>query len=359
VNERTAALTAEIAERKRAEQESRRRLGYSQALRSIDVAITAVLDLRLTLQILLQQATSQLGIDAADVLLLNRDAQVLEHQIGIGFGTGALRHTRLTIGEGQAGLAALERRIVIIPDLRVSDALRASPKLPQERFIAYFAVPLIAKGEVKGVLEFFHRSQRTNVDLVLAYDTTIEGWSRALDLRDKETEGHTQRVTEMTQQLARHMGISEAELVHIRRGALLHDIGKMGIPDNILLKPGQLTPEEWEIMRRHPVYAHELLWPITYLRPALDIPYCHHEKWDGSGYPQGLKGDQIPLSARLFAVIDVWDALRSDRPYRPAWPEEKILDHIREGTGSHFDPRAVAAFIKMVRAGAGPGSRDA
>ncbi len=367
-------------------EESRRRLGYSQALRNIDLAITAVLDLRLTLQILLQQATSQLGVDAADVLLLNRDAQVLEFAVGKGFGTGALRHTHLRVGEGQAGLAALERRIVSIPDLRASDALRASPTLPQEQFIAYFAVPLIAKGEVKGVLELFHRRplrpdpewlefmealggqaaiaidnatlfdglQRTHVDLILAYESTIEGWSRALDLRDKETEGHTLRVTEITMQLARRLGMTEAEIVHVRRGALLHDIGKMGIPDNILLKPGPLTAKEWEVMRRHPAYAHELLWPIAYLRPAIDIPYCHHEKWDGSGYPRNLKGDQIPLSARLFAVVDVWDALRSDRPYRLAWPEEEALDHIRNESMKHFDPQAVAAFIEMVREGVSP-----
>jgi response regulator RpfG family c-di-GMP phosphodiesterase/putative methionine-R-sulfoxide reductase with GAF domain len=367
-------------------EQSRRRLRHSQALRNISLAITAVLDLHLTLVILLEQAISQLGVDAVDVLLLKREEQVLEYAVGKGFGTGALMHTRLRVGEGQAGLAALERRIVSIPDLRSSDALKASPMLPQERFVAYFAVPLIAKGEVKGVLEVFHRAplhpdrewlefmealggqaaiaidnatlfdslQRTHVDLVLAYDSTIEGWSRALDLRDKETEGHTQRVTEMTQQLARGMGMSEIELVHVRRGALLHDIGKMGIPDNILLKPGPLTAEEWEVMRRHPAYAHELLSPIAYLLPAIDIPYCHHEKWDGSGYPQGLKGDQVPLSARLFAVVDVWDALRSDRPYRPAWPEERVLDHIRSESGKHFEPKAVGAFIETVRAGASP-----
>jgi response regulator RpfG family c-di-GMP phosphodiesterase len=367
-------------------EQSRRRLRYSQALRNISLAITAVLDLRLILQILLEHAIGQLGVDAVDVLLLKREVQVLEYAVGKGFGTAALRHTRLQVGEGQAGLAALERRIVSIPDLRLSDGLKGSPMLPQERFVAYFAVPLIAKGEVKGVMEVFHRAplhpdrewlefmealggqaaiaidnatlfdslQRTHVDLIQAYDSTIEGWSRALDLRDKETEGHTQRVTEMTQQLARGMDMSEIELVHVRRGALLHDIGKMGIPDNILFKPGPLTAEEWEIMRRHPVYAQDLLSPIAYLRPALDIPYCHHEKWDGSGYPRGLKGDQIPLSARLFAVVDVWDALRSDRPYRPAWPEERALDHIRSGSGTHFDPKAVGAFIETVRAVASP-----
>jgi putative nucleotidyltransferase with HDIG domain len=172
--------------------------------------------------------------------------------------------------------------------------------------------------------------------------------ARALDLRDKETEGHSLRVTEMTVQLARAAGMAEEALVHVRRGALLHDIGKMGIPDAILLKPGRLDDQEWEIMRRHPTYGYELLAPIAFLRPALEIPYCHHEKWDGTGYPRGLRGEAIPLAARVFAVVDVWDALLSDRPYRPGWPLHKVLDHIRSGAGSHFDPRVVTSFLAMV-----------
>lgn len=186
-------------------------------------------------------------------------------------------------------------------------------------------------------------------DLLEAYDTTIEGWSRALDLRDKETEGHTLRVTEMTVALARKAGIPENEIVHIRRGALLHDIGKMGIPDSILLKPDKLTDDEWAIMRKHPAFAYELLYPIEFLRPALSIPYCHHEKWDGTGYPQGLKGEQIPLPARLFAVVDVWDALSYDRPYRKAWSQDLVFKHIREQSGAHFDPKVVEMFLQNVK----------
>ncbi|MBI5830562.1 MAG: HD-GYP domain-containing protein [Chloroflexi bacterium] len=196
-------------------------------------------------------------------------------------------------------------------------------------------------------IALFDGLQSSNAQLTLAYDATIEGWSKALDLRDKETEGHTLRVTEMALQLARAMGMSAEELAHVRRGALLHDIGKMGVPDSILLKPDKLTDEEWVIMRKHPVYAYELLLPINYLRPALDIPYCHHEKWDGTGYPRGLKGEDIPLAARLFAVADVWDALRSDRPYRQAWLEEKVIEHTRAGSGSHFDPQVVEAFLGL------------
>jgi putative two-component system response regulator len=196
-------------------------------------------------------------------------------------------------------------------------------------------------------------TERANIEeahqqLLTAYEATIEGWSHAMDLRDKETEGHTQRVTEMTLKLAQTMGMNDEQMVHVRRGALLHDMGKLGVPDQILLKPGHLTTEEWVIMREHPKYAYEMLEKVTYLQPALDIPYCHHEKWDGSGYPRGLKGEEIPLAARLFAIVDVWDALISDRPYRPAWNREKALAYIQEQSGKHFDPHVVEAFLKQM-----------
>ncbi|GAP05331.1 protein containing PAS domain S-box [Anaerolinea thermolimosa] len=196
--------------------------------------------------------------------------------------------------------------------------------------------------------ELYHGLQRTNRELLEAYDSTIEGWSRALDLRDRETESHTQRVTELTLRVARRFGFSEEQLGHIRRGALLHDIGKMGVPDRILHKPEPLTPEEWMVMRMHPVYAYEMLSPIAYLRPALSIPYCHHEWWNGAGYPRGLKGEEIPLEARIFAVVDVYDALTSSRPYRPAWPRTQALRHILAETGTHFDPRVVEEFMRVV-----------
>ena len=253
--------------------------------------------------------------------------------------------------------------------------------LADEGFATYFGTPLIAKDQVNGVLEIYHRLPfspdkdwleffqilagqaaiavdsaslltdllNSNAELVAAYESTIEGWSHALDLRDKETEGHTLRVTEMAMKLARAAGMTEAELVHIRRGALLHDIGKMGVPDQILLKPDKLTEEEWVLMHKHPTFAFELLSPIAYLSPALDIPYCHHEKWDGSGYPRGLKGEQIPLAARLFAIIDVWDALRSERPYRKGWPKEKVIKHIKSLSGTHFEPKIVELFLNMIK----------
>ena len=180
-----------------------------------------------------------------------------------------------------------------------------------------------------------------------AYTATIEGWSRALDLRDKETEGHCQRVTEMTLRLACALGLPESEMDAIRWGALLHDIGKMGIPDGVLLKPGPLTDDEWRVMRQHPEYAFDLLGQVEFLRPALDIPHFHHEKWDGSGYPCGLSGEAIPLTARLFALVDVWDALRSDRPYRVGWPDWRVCEHIRSLAGTHFDPSLVALFLEV------------
>ena len=186
-------------------------------------------------------------------------------------------------------------------------------------------------------------------DLTLAYDATIEGWSRALDLRDKETEEHTLRVTNLTLQLAQAVGVSDSELIHIRRGALLHDIGKMGISDDVLHKSGELSDEEWTMMRRHPQLAYEMLSPIAYLLPALDIPYCHHEKWDGSGYPRGLKGEEIPLAARIFSIVDVFDALTSDRPYRPAWTMKKAVAYIRQQAGLYFDPKIVNVFIELIR----------
>ncbi len=375
------SISDEIGERKKAEQQIQRNLKRIKALHAIDMAITSSLDVRLTLDVLLDQVTTQLGVHAADVLLLSPYSHTLEYASGRGFNSVALQHTRLRVGDGHAGRALLERRVISIPNLAEAPGdLARSPMLERENFVAYCCVPLIAKGQTKGVLEIFNREpidpdqdwldfletlasqgaiaidnadlfqnmQRSNIELIRAYDDTLEGLSRALDLRDKETEGHTRRVTEMTLRMARSLDIGDEELVNMRRGALLHDIGKIGIPDHILLKPGSLTAEEHEIMRKHPVFAYELLSPIAFLRPALDIPYCHHEKWDGTGYPRGLKGEGIPLSARIFAVVDVWDALRSDRPYRPAWPEDKIREYLRDETGKYFDPKIAEEFLKLL-----------
>ncbi|HEV8353102.1 MAG TPA: HD domain-containing phosphohydrolase [bacterium] len=377
----TASRRAKEAEGRIAEARIRLQLDRLAALRMIDTAITASLELRVTLDVLLDQVVAQLGVDAADVLLLERPTGRLTFVAGRGFRTNALQYSSLRLGDSNAGRAALERTFVAVPDLLAeAGGLTRSPLLTQEAFVSYHAAPLIAKGEVLGVLEVFHRTrfsgdaewmeflqtlsgqaavaidnsamfqnlQRANLELSLAYDATLEGWSRALDLRDEETEGHTQRVTDLTLRLADAMGVTDSELIHIRRGALLHDIGKMGIPDAVLLKPGPLTADEREIIERHPTYAFALLSPIPYLRKALDIPYCHHEKWDGTGYPRGLVGENIPLAARIFAMVDVWDALTSDRPYRKAWPRERALEYVKTQSGAHFDPQVVSAFLTLI-----------
>ena len=196
--------------------------------------------------------------------------------------------------------------------------------------------------------QLYKKAQEAIVDLTRAYDATLEGWSRVLDMRDHVTDEHTQRVADLTVELARRMGIPESELGQIRRGALIHDIGKMAIPDAILQKPDVLSATEMACMQTHPEKAFQILSQIDYLRAAIDIPYCHHEKWDGTGYPRGLKGEEIPLSARIFSVVDVFDALTSDRPYRKAWNQAKTLLYLQEQSGKHFYPEAVKAFSEMM-----------
>jgi putative nucleotidyltransferase with HDIG domain len=373
-----AAITLENS---RLLEEARQRLYRIESLRQIDLAISGSMDLEISMNVLVRQLITSLDVDAATVLIYNKTFNNLNYISGHGFTTESLKHTKLRIGEGLAGRAALQKEMVVVKDLAIqTTSLKRSPFLSREKFVSYIAYPLVAKGQIVGVLEVFHRSrldpddewfsflgalagqaaiaidrinlyidlENSNLDLTRAYDATIEGWAKAIELRDRETEGHSRRVVDLSLKLAMRMGVSGEDLLNIRRGALLHDIGKMAIPDGILLKPGKLTEDEWEVMKEHPVYALQMLSPIEYLRDALDIPYFHHERWDGTGYPQGLGGEEIPLAARIFAVIDVWDALQSDRPYRPAWSEEQAIDHIREMSGSHFDPTVASEFLEMV-----------
>jgi HD-GYP domain-containing protein (c-di-GMP phosphodiesterase class II) len=340
--------------------------------------IASSFDLAFTLEVFLKNVITQLHIDAASILLLNPRTHLLDYTVGKGFRMPRIEQQHLSLTEGFAGRAAVEMRALHVEDLSVDNSSPGyKPLIANEGFASYYGVPLIIKGEVKGVLEIFHRTplkpnaewldflealasqaaiaidsdqtyynlQRSNLELVMTYDMTLQGWSRALDMRDKETEGHSERVTEMTMQLARVLAVRDEEMEHIRHGALLHDMGKIGIPDAILLKPGPLSEEEWAVMRTHPARANEWLSPIPYLRKALDIPYCHHEKWDGTGYPRGLKGEEIPLAARIFAVVDVWDALTSDRPYRKAWSKKDAVEYIKSGSGTHFDPQVVKEFF--------------
>jgi putative nucleotidyltransferase with HDIG domain len=349
-------------------------------LRNIDTAISGNFDLRVTLQLLVDHAIKQLGADAANILLVSQTDKKLKYFVGNGFNTPFFQNTKMLSSEGIPGKAVREHRtkFVSLPNREISCSRKEW--FEEEKFRSYYCAPLTAKGETLGVLEVFHRKpftatldwqdflqtlagqatiaidnsqlfedlKRSNQELAFAYDTTLEGWGKALELRDKDTQGHTLNVTELTLKLARRIGIDESQLIHVYRGALLHDIGKMGIPDNILRKPGPLTKKEWEIMRQHPQFAYDMIAPIPYLHPALDIPYCHHERWDGEGYPRGLKGKEIPLAARIFSIIDVWDALRSDRPYRESWDKKTIIDYIKNESGTRFDPEIVEVFLDMV-----------
>lgn len=350
------------------------------ALRDIDNTISSSFDLRITLDILIRHTRIEMGTDAAAILLYDSSDQSITYNANIGFNKQIVQ-SKLSLSESPAGQVILKRQLLHIVDLDKASTSMHGTLVQGEKFTDYIGIPLIGKGQIKGVLELYNRTtvdlnndltdflrtlagqaaiaidnyelfrnlQRSNQDLSIAYNTTLEGWGRALELRDKKTQGHTKRVVDSTLKLARRIGIQGEMLTHLLRGIMLHDIGKMGIPDSILNKKGPLSEEEWKIMRQHPKYAYDLLVHIPYLRPALTVPYSHHERWDGSGYPQGLKGDAIPLEARIFAVIDIWDALLYERPYRNAWPEEKVLDYLRNEAGRTLDPEIVDEFLVMIR----------
>ena len=374
--------TQDITERKHAEVEISDRTGQLVALHAIDLAIIHHYDLRKTLNIILEHVLAQLKVDAASVLILDSSAQTFKVAAAQGFHTKPKGNKRFRVGGEFVDHIVQEQDALTILDLsQTAITPFRFELLGEETFVFYCGMPLMAKGKVIGVLEVFKHTafgphqawldffealatqtaiaienvklikdlQTSNASLIKAYDETLEGWSRAMDFRDKETEGHTQRVAEMTLRLALAMGVDEDNLQYMRWGALLHDIGKIGIPDAILYKQGKLIPgAEQSVMRKHPEVAYEMLAPISFLHPALDIPYCHHEKWDGTGYPRGLKGEQIPLAARIFAVVDVWDALRSDRPYRKGWPDADVYKYINDQIGKHFDPQVAEAFLKLM-----------
>ncbi|MFZ5882008.1 MAG: PAS domain S-box protein [Chloroflexota bacterium] len=356
-------------------------LNQLQTLYKMDRAITGSLDLGLTLRLLLAEIVDQPEVDAADILLVNPHSLTLEYAASSGFRAHTVEQVRLLIGQGYAGQAALNRRIFQARDLQNCDEPLQRQVFVEEGFKAYTAAPLIAKGKIVGVLELYSHSvsphkpewddfvetlagqatiaiedvrlftdlQRSNLEMELAFDAIIEGWARTVELHANESVGHSTRMAAMTLDLARLLGMQNEDMLHLRRGALLHDIGKLSIPDEILLKPGPLSPAEWEIVRRHPLTAFEILQPIEYLRKAQEVPYCHHEKWDGTGYPRGLSGEQIPLAARIFAVVDVYESLTSARSYRPAWEGGKAQAYIQEQSGLHFDPQVVQVFQSWFR----------
>jgi HD-GYP domain-containing protein (c-di-GMP phosphodiesterase class II) len=336
-------------------------------------------DLSSTMHFLISQIAVQLQVDAVDILLTNENSSLISYEVGIGFYQPKVRENQATINPGPAEWVIVNNQPIFLPEIKSSKWETFFQSIPAEKFTSYYAVPLNSKGRCIGVLEVFRRFMkindveweeflgslaqqtaiaiengqlvdkltRANREMSFAYDRTIEGWARALDIRDRITGEHSQKVKEWTLILAQAMGIRDLEeLTQIRRGATLHDIGKIGVPDQILNKPGPLNDEEWVIMRQHPNYARDMLNPIEFLHPAMDIPYSHHEKWDGTGYPQGLKGKEIPLVARIFAVVDVFNAITSERPYSKPWPVQKAVAYIREQSGKHFDPDVVNVFLK-------------
>jgi HD-GYP domain-containing protein (c-di-GMP phosphodiesterase class II) len=361
--------------------DAKRRMENLRALRDVDLAIASNQGMEVVLDQILELLVDKLGVNAAMILTFEKHSQILHSVASLGMGVDSLIDIPLAVGEGVSGKVFRDKKMRVLLDLPSEyRELKDGKLLLDLGFESFIASPLILEGQAIGVLEVMHRErlnpnqewfdfletlagqiaiaiqtatmvqhlEMSREELANAYDKTIEGWSFAMDLRDEETEAHTRRVTDLTVQLSKYFFLKKDELAHIRRGALLHDIGKMGIPDQILLKKGALTEDEWVIMKKHPGFAYEMLKPIVYLRHALDIPYCHHEKWDGSGYPRGLAGEAIPLVARIFAVVDVWDALTSDRPYRKAWSREKTIAFIKEQAGQHFDPDVVAVFMSTI-----------
>ena len=364
-------VSAEVAAQEKIEHQFSR----LKSLHLIDGTILSSVDLSLTLDVVLDEAMKELEFDAVDLLVFDAEHESFSCLSRLGFDTDALEFTNLSLGQGLAGQAALTGEMIHVNDFE--KLLEISPKLKSEGFVSYYGIPLMARGQLKGVMEIFFRKAFTpdddwlgfldaisrqaaiaiesfqlfdglhakNVELRVAYEATLEGWVRGLEMHDVETEGHSRRVVDMTLRLAKRLGYAGEELEHIRRGALLHDIGKLGIPKSILNKNGPLTLVERALINQHTIYARDMLVDIPHLQPALEIPYSHHEKWDGSGYPLGLQGDDIPLPARIFAIIDVYDALIMDRSYRPAWEREKVLDYLKEESGVHFDPNVVDAFF--------------
>lgn len=350
-------------------------------LKLISRTINSDMDFEMVMEPLLRQTLKFLDSDAVALYLNDKESGLLICRAQSGFRTGLIENAKVRYGQAYVGIAAEEQRIVSIPNLEpLNDNKEFEALISAEAFESQQCAPIIIAGKTTGVLETFQRKpfsaspewmilfdaiatqtglaldynsiyadlQHAYLDLELSYEATIEGWSAAMDYRDQETEGHSKRVTSLALSLAARLGIPEEEISTISRGALLHDVGKIGIPDSILKKPGQLDEEEWKLMKTHPLIAYNMLSRIPYLKESLVIPLYHHEKWDGSGYPEGLKGERIPLAARLFSVIDVFDALTSDRPYRKAWSKEKAMDYIREQAGRHFDPDIVKTFISML-----------
>lgn len=353
-------------------------------LLKVSSSLASTRDLKEVLQIAVESAADMLGLNTGAVYTLEKGELRLGAAVPPISGELPDEHLRACLDDHpHIKQAVVTKAPVYLRDAREATLTKAESVIVQQRgLISIFYVPLLLKENAIGVFilgttdnirpftsseidlsnvlafqvslaianaRLYKTAQEAIDHLTQAYDATLEGWSRMLDMRDHLTDEHTHRVADLTVALASKMGIPESELRHIRRGALMHDIGKIGIPDGILQKPNILSEDELKIMQSHPEKAYQVLSQIEYLAPAMDIPYCHHERWDGTGYPRGLKGEEIPLAARLFAVVDVFDALTSNRPYRKAWSKEEALRYIEEQSGKHFFPEAVKAFIEMMR----------
>jgi PAS domain S-box-containing protein/putative nucleotidyltransferase with HDIG domain len=375
-----ACIGEDITDFRKNEERVQLQVQRVSALHAIDVVISSSFDARIVFSVIVDQIMKQMGVDAVSIMTYDPVQKQLITVADRGFNFPEKRKTEINLNESHSAMAVLERQTISLTEEQVKDSLTPNV-FETEDFVVGYTTPMTIKGQVKGVVEVFNRTplepdpgwmefyetlagqaaiatendemfqrlERALADLTAAYDSTLEGWVKALDLRDKETIGHTQRVAMIVVRFALELGVSGDDLVNIRRGALLHDIGKMGIPDYILNKAGPLTEEERLIIQRHPQYAYELLQPIQYLRPALDIPYAHHERWDGQGYPRGLKGEEIPLAARIFSVVDVWDALGSNRSYRDKWDTERMVAYLEEESGKKFDPNIVKVFIDLYK----------
>jgi putative nucleotidyltransferase with HDIG domain len=354
--------------------EIQRMLQKMERLMEINITLNSTLELDQVLDLIIAKAVEMLDCEAGSILLYNREKNVLCFAASTSADSKALAGIPVPLTDSLAGAIFSNNQPLVVrnveKDIRHNASVAAQINFQTRSLLG---VPMRIQDRMTGVLEALNKKQGTftdedvkiltaiasqaavaieNAQLVQAlqesYESTLEGWAAALDLRDKETEGHSQRVTLLAVELARELGVGKEALTHLRQGALLHDIGKMAVPDRILHKHGPLTEEEKAIMRQHPLNAYNMLYPIAYLRSALEIPFCHHEKWDGSGYPRGLRGEDIPLAARIFTVIDVWDALRSDRPYRKAWSVKKTIAYIEEQAGKSFDPRIVKTFVEVI-----------
>ena len=359
-------------------EQTQQRLQRLSVLHAIDMVVSGSLSLTITLNLILDQIVSQLNISAADVLLHNDQSHSLEFFAGRGFKNERVKRTHFRLGQSLPGKVVLDRKSLALTDLQSDLVLVKLHYLEDESFISYFVIPLIVKGQIKGVLELFNRSlirddpemrdfleslaaqaaiaidnsvlfdglKRSNLELTRAHDAIIESWARSMEFREPDLRGHPQRTVDLAMRLGLAMGVNELELLNIRRGSLLHDIGRIGIPEELLARLDRLNEEEQKIFEKHPQIAYDLLSGIDFLVPALDIPYLSHENWDGSGYPRGLMGKDIPLAARIFAVVDIWDVLSTDRKYRKRWQREKIIEYIREYSGKKYDPEIVETFLR-------------